>query len=152
MLDADNGLYPHGLGRLVAALDADPGATFAYPIIAVLQDGRPAGLLSQHGWDASALPRDSTIDAMALLRRDALLELGGYCDDPRLTGHEDYDLWCQVAEHGGHGVHVPEILAWYRRHSHSMLSVMGLDLSEGKSVMAARAPRLFSGSGPSLSR
>jgi hypothetical protein len=148
VLDADNGLYPHGLGRLVEALDADPGASFAYPIVAVQERGRPVGLLSAHGWDADALRVDSTIDAMALIRRQALSEAGGYCEDPRMVGHEDYDLWCQIAERGGRGAHVPEILAWYRRSAHSMLSVMGLDLSEGHSLMAARAPRVFGDSAP----
>ena len=153
VLDADNGLYPHGLRRLVEALDSDPEAAFAYPIIAVQERGRPVGLLSRHDWDPALLREHNPIDAMALLRRDALLDLGGYCEDPRLRlGWEDYDLWCQVAEHGGHGVHVPEILAWYRRTGHSLLAATNLDHSEMRSVIESRAPRLFSGSAPSRDR
>ena len=30
VLDADNAIYPHALSRLAAALDEDPGASFAY--------------------------------------------------------------------------------------------------------------------------
>jgi hypothetical protein len=59
------------------------------------------------------------------------------------VGWEDYDLWCQIVEGGGHGVHVPEILAWYRRTAHSMLAITSLDLSEGKSLLATRAPSVF---------
>jgi hypothetical protein len=151
VLDADNGLHPHGLGRLVEALDGDPDAQFAYGIIAVHEQGSPAGLLSRQDWDPALLLHDNPIDAMALIRRDALLELGGYCEDPRLVGWEDYDVWCQMAERGWYGVHVPEILAWYRRTAHSMLSLTSLDLSEGRSLIASRAPGVFS-SGPAPDR
>jgi hypothetical protein len=143
VLDADNGVYPHGLRLLVEALDADPGAKFAYPLIAVQEQGEPVGLLSRHGWDPSLLREENFIDAMALIRRDALLEIGGFCEDPRLLGFEDYDLWCQVAERGWRGVHVPEILAWYRRTGHSMTSIAALDGSELRSLLSARAPRVF---------
>jgi hypothetical protein len=119
MLDADNEIYPETLGRLVAALDADPDAMFAYPILAVYEAGEPADLLSTHAWDPELFRDDNFIDAMALIRRRELRELGGYAEDPRLLGWEDYDLWCRTAESGRYGVHVPEILAGYRRSAHS---------------------------------
>jgi hypothetical protein len=146
VLDADNGVYPEALGRLVRALDADPDAAFAYPTIAVRQGDRPAGLLSYHDWDPELLAVTNFIDAMAIIRRDALLDIGGYWDDPRIVGWEDYDLWCRIAEGGGHGVHVPEILAWYRQTGHSMLSLTELDVTVARSLVAARAPGVFAGS------
>jgi hypothetical protein len=76
VLDADNGLYPHALGRLVRALDDDPTAAFAYPTIAVREREQPAGLLSYHDWDVDLLRVTNVIDAMALIRREALLDLG----------------------------------------------------------------------------
>jgi hypothetical protein len=145
VLDADNGVYPQALGRLVAALDADPGAAFAYPMIAVHEIGKPAGLLSLHEWDPSLLVDDNFIDAMALIRRSALETVGGYCTDPRLAGWEDYDLWCQFAARGWRGVHVPELLAWYRRSGHSMLTTAGSDFEEAHSVISTRAPEVFGG-------
>jgi glycosyltransferase involved in cell wall biosynthesis len=148
VLDADNGLYPHALGRLVRALDEDPHATFAYPTIAVRDRDRPAGLLSYHDWDVDLLRITNFIDAMALIRREALLDLGGYWDDPRVVGWEDYDLWCRVGDAGGHGAHVPEILAWYRQTGHSMLSLTELDVSVARSLIAARAPGVFSSPRP----
>jgi GT2 family glycosyltransferase len=82
---------------------------------------------------------------MALIRRRALVDVGGYCADPRLGGWEDYDLWCQFAERGWRGVQVPELLAWYRRSGHSMLSTSASDFVEARSVIAARAPEVFVG-------
>jgi glycosyltransferase involved in cell wall biosynthesis len=144
VLDADNGIYPGALGRLVEALDEHPDAAFAYPTIAVREGERPAGLLSYHGWDLDLLRVTNYIDAMALVRRDALVDLGGYWGDPRVVGWEDYDLWCRVAEAGGRGVHVPEILAWYRKTGHSMVSLTALDVTVARSLIAARAPSVLS--------
>ena len=143
MLDADNEIYPATLRRLAGVLDDDPEATFAYPIIAVYESGEPADLLSAHAWDPELLRVDNFIDAMALLRRRDLRELGGYAEDPRLTGWEDYDLWCRAAESGRYGVHVPEILAHYRRSAHSLLNLTELDLTVARSLIAGRAPTLF---------
>lgn len=145
VLDADNGVYPQALGRLVAALDADPGAAFAYPMIAAHDDRGPVWVLSRFGWDPELLVEDNFVDAMALIRRRALVDVGGYCADPRLGGWEDYDLWCQFAERGWRGVQVPELLAWYRRSGHSMLSTSASDFVEARSVIAARAPEVFVG-------
>ena len=98
--------------------------------------------------DVDLLRITNFIDAMALIRREALLDLGGYWDDPRVVGWEDYDLWCRVGDAGGHGAHVPEILAWYRQTGHSMLSLTELDVSVARSLIAARAPGVFSSPRP----
>jgi glycosyltransferase involved in cell wall biosynthesis len=141
MLDADNVLYPPAVGRLVAALDADPGAFFAYPTLQGHVEGEPHGLLSYRAWDPALLARRNIVDALALLRRDRLLELGGYVDDVRMYGWEDYDLWARAAEHGERGVHVAEILARYRRGSSSMLSITDLDTQVMLDLLRERYPR-----------
>ena len=80
---------------------------------------------------------------MSLLRRDELVALGGYTEDLRLHGWEDYDLWCRCLERGLRGVLVPQMLARYRRAGHSMLaSVTNLDVSEAESLLRARYPVL----------
>jgi glycosyltransferase involved in cell wall biosynthesis len=124
ILDADNGLYPSALTRLTAALDDDEDAAFAYPIIAAIYHGRPVDLIGATPWSPEQLRNGNYIDAMTLLRRDRILALGGYTTDPRLTGWEDFYLWCACAEAGERGLLVPQILAWYRRTDHSMISEM----------------------------
>lgn len=86
--------------------------------------------------------RQSYIDAFALFRRERFLELGGYRDDPRLD-LEDYDLWCRLADRGDYGVHVPEILAWYRLTEHSRLASALVDESAALSLVREASPRLF---------
>jgi hypothetical protein len=120
ILDADGGIYPSALERLVTALDADRQATFAYPMVAVFDGDGPVELLSSLPWEPERLKRGDRVDAMALVRRERLLELGGYATDPRLAGWEDFHLWCQCAEAGDHGVHVPQVLGWRRRTASSM--------------------------------
>ncbi|HWE08216.1 MAG TPA: glycosyltransferase [Solirubrobacteraceae bacterium] len=144
ILDADNGVYPPALARLVAALDADADATFAYGMITMYEGGQPFSLLSGFPWDPARLRRGNFIDAMALIKREHLLRLGGYTTDPRLTGWEDFHLWCQCAEAGNHGVLVPQVLAWYRRRHHSMLlTETEISTTTAWSLMRERFPDLL---------
>jgi GT2 family glycosyltransferase len=96
-------------------------------------------------WEPERLRHCNYVDAMAMLRRSSVLELGGYSEDIRLYGWEDYDLWCRIAERGGYGVFVPEILCRYRQNEHSMLSVSELDATEAVSLMRERSPSVWAG-------
>ena len=140
VLDADNAIYPTALSRLVDRLDHEPGATFAYPLIAVKRSGEPAGLLSRYAWDPAGFGAGNYIDAMTLIRLDDLWALGGYTEDPRLTGWEDFHLWCACAESDRWGVLVPEVLASYRKADHSMLAWTQTDVTTAWSLMHARFP------------
>lgn len=115
ILDASGGIYPSTLGRLARALDADARATFSYPMVAAYEGDRPVELLSSLPWEPERLRSGNWIDGTVLIRRERLLELGGYSTDPRLAGWEDFHLWCRCAAAGAHGVHVPQVLAWRRR-------------------------------------
>lgn len=145
MLDADNSIYPTAIDRLCAALDGDPGAVFAYCMLERHDSVRSLGLLSEGPWEPERLRQGNYVDAMAMLRRAEVLELGGYSEDIRLYGWEDFDLWCRIAEHGGHGVFVPEILCSYRQNHHSMLSVSAIDGTEAVSLLRDRYPSVWPG-------
>lgn len=149
VLDADNALYPDGLARLVAALDADPGADFAYGVIECYSAEGPAGLLSVGPWEPDRLRSHNWIDAMALIRTEPLRRGGGFATDPRLHGIEDYDLWCRMAEEGRRGVAVPEIVGRYRVSEHGMLrSTSGISSMDAMSVLIERHPTLMAGVAP----
>ncbi len=138
ILDADNMIYPHALGRLVRALDEDPTASFAYGIIEQFGIGGSTGLLSYLEWDPQRLRYGNFVDAMAMMRRQALLEARGYVTDPRLHGWEDFALWCAFASRGLHGVRVPEIVARYRAAAHSMISITNIDTSVAWTLLLDR--------------
>jgi hypothetical protein len=138
ILDADNAIYPHTLGRLTQAMDEDQEAAFAYGIIEQFAVDGPTSLMSYLGWDPARLRHGNFIDAMAMVRRSALLEVGGYVTDPRLYGWEDFALWCSFADRGWSGVQVPEIIARYRLALHSMISLTNIDASAVWSLLLDR--------------
>jgi hypothetical protein len=150
VLDADNELHPHCLERLTAALDADPGASFAYGILETFDERGPTGLIGFLGWDPERLRRHNYIDALALIRRSALREVGGFTTDLRLYGWEDYDLWCKLASRGMRAAHVKEIVARYRVSGSSMISLTNLSLEDAQAALAERHPELFERAGTEM--
>jgi glycosyltransferase involved in cell wall biosynthesis len=118
MLDADNRLRRPALSRLLAALQCS-GAAFAYSQLRWFGDEDGVGVADV--WDPARLSIGNYIDAMALIRRDAILAAGGYATLADDHGWEDYNLWCRFAELGMDGVFLPELLCDYRVHNASML-------------------------------
>jgi hypothetical protein len=142
-LDSDNELFPTCLSRLTEALDRDPAAAFAYGILQGIGDDGPERVMGYYGWEPERLAHDNYIDALALIRREALEQVGGYCDEAAIHGWEDYDLWCTFAERGLHGAHVREFVARYRIGSASMIQLTGISIGEAKARLTERHPRLF---------
>lgn len=143
VLDSDNQLYPHCLERLVEALDGDPGASAAYGILETFDDHGPRGLIGYLGWDPERLRNWNYVDALALFRRTALLEVGGYTTDMRLYGLEDYDLWCKLASRDMRATHVKEIVARYREAPGSMIALTNLSTEAAGAALAERHPGFF---------
>src|SRR5205823_5098251 len=119
MLDADNRIRRPALSRLFTALRCS-GADFAYSQTSKF--GEKIGIGAADIWSPSRLTSGNYIDAMALIRRGALLAVGGYHVSAAQQGWEDYDLWCRFAERGFQGIFVPELLCEYRVHKMSMLN------------------------------
>ena len=125
VLDADNWIYPSCLTVLQDALD---GTTLAatYGLIARVDDETGQGLdvVSPFDWNPRRLLEGPYIDAMALLDRKAVLDVGGYSTeliDYGWFGWEDYDLWLKLAQAGRACRLVPRLVAGYRDHDASML-------------------------------
>jgi GT2 family glycosyltransferase len=144
ILDADNSVYPHALGRLTEALDEDPGAAFAYGLLEWFDSNGPVGLKNAFAWEPRRLRVANHIDAMALIRTATLRRFGGYTTDRRMYGWEDYELWCRFAEEGEYGVLVREIIARYRA-SHGMARFTDISTSAAYSALAERCPKLMHG-------
>ncbi len=115
-LDADNRLLPTACDVLAAQLAASRAA-FAYP--AIRHFGDSISIVGTRAFSARRLRQGNYIDAMALVRKSAWAEVGGYDHVP--FGWEDYDFWCCLIEQGRFGINNPEILAEYRVHKKSML-------------------------------
>lgn len=122
ILDADNLLYPPCIERCLKTIEESLDAAMAYPIIEKF--GGEKEIIGNVVWEKSKFLKRNCIDAMSLIRRSALLKVGGYSYLKAVgpLGWEDYDLWCKFLEQGLYGILVPEILARYRTHSDSMLN------------------------------
>ena len=130
MMDADNLIFPRGLQQLLDAISMGSYAA-AYSLLCRFR-GTPSnriGLLSYYDWDPQILVQQPYIDAMAMFRRDALLQTGGY--DNELSqigwfGWEDYDMWLRFAQNNDNVTFVPNILCLYRHHETSMINLTNL--------------------------
>ncbi|MBE2317422.1 glycosyltransferase family 2 protein [Solirubrobacter sp. CPCC 204708] len=144
VLDADNEILPETFTALLAALEHDPEAAYAYGSAERFRDEEPVGLLNIYGWNPTRFRTGNYIDAMAMIRTARLREMGGYRRDRRLYGWEDFDLWVRMAEREHYGVFVPSVVARYRQTGHSMLTVTNVSGAEAKSVIAEAAPTIMS--------
>ncbi len=122
VLDADNVLNPEAVERCLAiASSSNAQVAVVHPLVRRLTpDGRAAGLVGGgQAWQRDLLMAGNVVDAMALIRRTAWQQVGGYSHIP--GGWEDFDFWCSLIDAGFHGVLCPEILATYQIHADSML-------------------------------
>jgi Glycosyl transferase family 2 len=142
-LDADNALYPTGLRRLLDHLAAAPNdVVAAYGILERFDTTGSLGLTSHLPWDPDLLVHGAFIDAMALFRRQAWLDLGGYSIADGLYGWEDYDLWLTVAERGQRADLVRSIIGRYREQPGSMRKISDVDMPSNFVRLRERHPRL----------
>jgi GT2 family glycosyltransferase len=121
MLDADDRLAPTCLERSVTALEQNPAIAFVSHWVRTFGD-------EDRTWrpercDFPALLDVNTVNGAALVRRDALLAVGGF-DEAMRSGCEDWDLWISLVERGFPGQILPEVLFHYRRRPGSMSRTM----------------------------
>ncbi len=118
-LDADDKLHPQYLERTLAALEHDPSLGFA------------STKMQMFGLETRVWPEDTRCDLVtllchdpvhpaALVRRSAVLAVGGYDQEMPHQGNEDWDLWIGLIEAGYGGVILDEVLFFYRRRENSM--------------------------------
>ena len=126
VLDADNLLHPSALERsLKLAMHCSDKTAVVHPWIAVEAETANKQLLRKglHGlaiWQRERFLHGNHIDAMALIRRAAWADIGGYTHIP--GGWEDFDFWCCLIEAGWLGVCLPQVICSYVVHQESMLS------------------------------
>ena len=142
-LDADDRLLPDGIDAGVRALTSNPGCALAYGRCVMMG---PEGtewptpqqrrVLSGHH---AVLLRTNPIwtPAMAIFRRHALVEAGGFGEG--FDGSADYDLYLRIAarypvhDHGA-------LVAAYRRHDASMSGSASRMLRDTLAVMSRHRP------------
>ncbi len=133
-----NALISEARGTYLCALDADDvlHETFLERTLAAFEDDRALTFVSTHLqmfgiddrlWpeidrcDLAALLVDDTVITAALVKRDAVIRVGGYDTNMPAQGDEDWDLWISLVKAGHRGRILPEVLFFYRRRHGSMI-------------------------------
>ncbi|GAB4119422.1 MAG: hypothetical protein Fur005_29360 [Roseiflexaceae bacterium] len=146
-LDSDDLLAPTALEQLVWTLISHPGSSFATSWIGVFgaeSHGSRRGFASRH-----AFLYDNTVTMLCIVRRTALLQVGGLNSAMR-AGLEDYELWMRMAAAGMWGHDIAATLIWVRRKQPSAYPGYRWDFQQDRmriprfrQAMQQRYPDLF---------
>jgi len=120
-LDADDRLEPSFLDKMVRVLDGDESVAFSSSWLRTFGD--ETWEWKPERCDLPTLLWEDTVLTAALVRRDAVVAVGGYDTNMPEQGDEDWDLWLTLVERGCRGAILPEILFNYRRRAGSMSTV-----------------------------
>jgi GT2 family glycosyltransferase len=115
-LDDDDMIPPYFLQSLLETIETDCRAAAAYPRMYFCGG---LHLVWSRPWDPAALGRTNISGVPALLRTDALLQVGGWPvfrpGDDGTVPHDDWSLWRRLRDHGWRMVPAP-VDYFYRRH------------------------------------
>lgn len=144
VLDPGYELYPRALAVLTGTLNGLPDVALVYPIVQRRAPATDEGveLTSYYGWEPDRLRLAKLVEGPYVVRTEVLLGLGGFTTNLALSGWEDHDLLCRMAERGINAQLVPQILArgrhinWQRRFP---------EASPAGPALVERAPRLLAG-------
>jgi O-antigen biosynthesis protein len=109
-LDADDRLHPRFFEKALAEFERRPGLAVVSSWVTMF--GIESRVWRQSHADLPTLLAECTLHTGALVRRDAVLDAGGYSADFPYPGYEDWDLWISIVERGGLAAILPESLLY----------------------------------------
>ena len=77
--------------------------------------------LSDKKFDSDEIKKENYITATALIKKEKILEMGGYSQAKRYV-NEDYHLWLRMLANGNYPVQLTYYGFWYRRRENSLLT------------------------------
>lgn len=119
-LDADDYLDENALMVLSGILERNPDVGLVFPdYFEVSEDGTILEVVRRHNFDEVSLHDQPAHGACTMIRRNCLLEMGGY--DTDFQCQDGYDLWVRFIEnYKVQNVNLP--LFFYRQHGNSLSS------------------------------
>lgn len=118
-LDADDGMFPQRLGMQLDMLTGPAGryidvcACQAWDLYdnQLLVNCFDVGQYRTHGQIERRLPHENVIcHGSVMLRKQAVLDVGGYKETPDVLGREDWDLWLRMLKNDKKFYTIPERL------------------------------------------
>jgi Glycosyl transferase family 2 len=144
-IHAGSTLYPTGLRRLLDGLHSAPADVVAtYGLVERFDTTGSLGLAGHLAWSVALLVHGEFPDTIAMFRRDAWSDLGGYAAPAAGVDDdwEGYDLWLSVAERNQRCELVGSIIGRQRQQLASMLDVSAIDTASTFITLRERHPRL----------
>jgi hypothetical protein len=141
-MDCDDVAMPDRFANQIAALEADPGLACVGGYFQLIDgDGRPLTTLKPPTDDAEiqrqALAGHGSIcHPTAMIRREALTKINGYCEDFRTA--QDLDLWLRLGEVGRLG-NVPYTVLKFRLHEGSLSETKRVEQRASAKLACERA-------------
>lgn len=125
--DQDDLSHPERFARQVAFLQSNPECVLLGTAAEIWIGDEPTDRAHDHPTEHALLVFDLLfnnpfVHSSVMMRRDAVLALGGYATDKDRQPPEDYELWSRLARHG-RVANLPERLVVYREVPHSMSRV-----------------------------
>ncbi len=117
-LDCDNKIIPEYIKYGIQILDSLPDIGVVYGNSLFFGDENKINVVPEFNIASQFLY--NFIDACAVIRKSAWLNVNGYDETMRL-GYEDWDFWISLAEKGWEFHHVDEVLFEYRIRNDSMV-------------------------------
>lgn len=149
-LDADNLLLPDAVARLVSQLQgAGEHIGYVYPTIQYF--GNREDYFEPPRFNGWVLTRGNYIDTCALIDR-MVFDAGIRYPDEIVLGHEDWDFFLTLLEHGVHGEPARGKTLRYRKHGFTRSDVVDWSLGIFHGSVPARHPKLFPGGLPTDTR
>lgn len=113
-LDADDRLVPTAVEHMLARLrDAPVEVGYVYGQMEYF--GVKTGIFASQPFDARKLAKANFICATTLLRKQVIVDAGGYDDGFRML-REDWELYLRLWSRGYRGEFLPEVILEYRKH------------------------------------
>jgi glycosyltransferase involved in cell wall biosynthesis len=139
-LDSDDLVAPGALTVMADSLDANPRAVAAWGDVEIFGIGPGTfRIATPPGLDPWLTSYVNDFPLASLLRRDALLSIGGW---QLGTAYEDWDLWMAFAEQGWIGVRIPRIVEIHREHAGRRWAGV-LKPAHNDAILRQRHPLLF---------
>ena len=122
--DQDDWMHPERLARQILYMDAHPGCAAVGTWAEIREDNVFTGRYHKHALGNASLRLNLMFDnpfvhSSMMLRKAAVLQVGGYCEDKNLQPPEDYALWSNLAAHFEVG-NIGQLLTAYREVAGSM--------------------------------
>lgn len=129
-LDPDDLWMPTYLERMIDKFAEDPEVSVVTsPVEAFHENGRKEYIVSLRfePWQINQFPASLAVGnfiqpSSTVVRRSAIVELGGFDTDPEIQHIEDYDLWIRLAQQGNRFGFINENLTRYRKHPEAATS------------------------------